>query len=209
MQYALSWVEPYMSVAKRLFDITFATAGLIAGGPVFLVVGLLVKIDSGGPVFFRQERVGQDFRPFHIIKFRTMIVDAERHGPQVTSGGDHRITRVGCFLRKFKLDELPQLFNVLRGEMSFVGPRPEVAKYVLMFEEPYRKILQVKPGITDNASIKFRDEESVLSRYDDPEQGYIKEVLPLKINLYLEYVDNHDLFLDIRIILKTLYAIVK
>lgn len=197
-----------MLSAKRIFDVFFAAAGLIVGSPIFLLVALLVKLDSRGPVFFKQERIGQYFRPFHIIKFRTMVVNAERLGLQVTSGDDRRITRAGRFLRASKLDELPQLYNVLRGEMSFVGPRPEVARYVFIFEEQYQKILQVKPGITDSAAIKFRNEEAVLSRYEDPEQGYIEEILPDKIKIYTEYVDHHSFGTDVKIILKTLAAIV-
>jgi lipopolysaccharide/colanic/teichoic acid biosynthesis glycosyltransferase len=192
---------------KRLFDITFSSLGLLLCLPLFVVIALLIKLDSRGPVFFKHERVGKGFVPFHVYKFRTMVSDAVQKGPSLTSAHDSRITSAGRLLRKTKLDELPQLWNVLKGEMSFVGPRPEVPKYVTMFNEEYNDILKVKPGITDYASIDFRNEEKVLSNYSDPEEGYIKEVLPAKIALYRKYVSKQGFFTDIRLILLTLMKI--
>jgi lipopolysaccharide/colanic/teichoic acid biosynthesis glycosyltransferase len=148
-------------VSKRVFDIVFASLGLLCLSPLLLPVALLIKLDSPGPVFFRQERMGRGFRPFRIYKFRTMVRDAPRHGGPITFGADPRITTVGRALRKTKIDELPQLINVLRGQMSFVGPRPEVRRYVELFREDYEDILRVLPGITDLASLKYRHEESM------------------------------------------------
>lgn len=163
-----------------------------------------MKLDSRGPVFFRQERVGRNFRPFRIFKFRTMVVDAPRLGGQITSGHeDPRITRVGRFLRRWKLDELPQLFNVVCGDMSLVGPRPEVPRYVEMFRDEYKEVLRVRPGITDLASIKFRDEASLLSGSADPEQTYVKEILPEKLALAREYVARASFGFDLRILFRT------
>jgi lipopolysaccharide/colanic/teichoic acid biosynthesis glycosyltransferase len=192
---------------KRLFDITFSSLGLLLCLPLFGVIALLIKLDSKGPVFFRHERVGKHFVPFHVCKFRTMVTDSVKKGPSITSENDSRITSVGRLLRKTKLDELPQLWNVLKGEMSFVGPRPEVSKYVTMFSEDYNDILKVRPGITDYASIDFRNEEKVLSNYNDPEEGYIKEVLPAKIALYRKYLSEKGFFTDAKLILLTLLKI--
>jgi len=193
---------------KRLFDASFSFLGLAVCLPLFLIVAVLIRIDSKGPVFFRQVRIGRGFKPFKIYKFRTMTVDAPAKGPLITSGGDRRITRVGRFLRRTKIDELPQLINVFKGDMSFVGPRPEVAKYVEMFRDEYGQILQVTPGITDYAAILFRDEESVLERYEDPEEGYVKEILPLKMELYRKYLRDRSFFTDIRLIVLTLWKMV-
>lgn len=189
---------------KRTFDIVFSTIGLVAFLPLFLVLSVIIKAESSGPVFFVQERVGKGFKLFDLYKFRTMVAGAPELGPKITAGGDRRVTRVGGFLRKTKLDELPQLLNVLKGDMSFVGPRPEMPEYVEAFRKDYEEILAVKPGITDYAAIEFSDEESVLGNYPDPEEGYMKEVLPAKIGLYRKYLREQSLLNDMRLILKTL-----
>lgn len=191
---------------KRSFDIISSLAGLILLIPFFIVVSILIKVDSKGPVFFAQERIGKDFRPFRILKFRTMV-HGDNNGPLITTREDKRITRIGKYLRRYKIDELPQLFNVLKGDMSLVGPRPEVKKYVDLFESDYRKILTVRPGITDPASIRYSNEEELLSQSPDHEEAYIKSILPEKINLSLEYVNNHTMMRDIMIILETIFKI--
>ena len=170
---------------KRAIDIAVSAIGLVILLPFLPVVALWIKLDSPGPVFFKQERVGKNFRPFLIYKFRTMIVDAQRKGSLITSGDDPRITRAGHFLRKMKIDELPQLINVFKGEMSFVGPRPEVREFVELFREDYQEILKVRPGLTDLASLKYRDEANVLGRSANPKEAYVKQVLPDKISLAL------------------------
>ncbi|MGA2618533.1 MAG: sugar transferase [Thermoguttaceae bacterium] len=192
---------------KRLLDVTIAGVGLILLCPLLAVVAALVKLTSRGPVFFRQERVGRGFRPFRIYKFRTMRRQAPHGGPQITFGSDPRITPVGRFLRASKLDELPQLINVLRGEMSLVGPRPEVPKYVQMFRPDYEEILQVRPGITDLASIRYRQEAAILGRAADPEQEYVRRVLPEKIRLAKEYIRRSSLRTDLAIIIKTVLVL--
>lgn len=169
----------YRRYGKRCFDLIASLIGLIVLSPLFLITALLVKLGDGGPVFYRQSRVGRDFEPFQLYKFRTMAVDADRGGTLITAKGDRRITPIGRVLRKTKLDELPQLMNVVKGDMSIVGPRPEVANYVEIFrDEHYNEILSIRPGITDYAAIEFRDEESVLRNFPSPEEGYIKVVLP-------------------------------
>ena len=169
---------------KRIFDIIASLIGLAVLFPVFLLIALTVKFTSGGPVFFRQFRVGQFSKLFLIVKFRTMVINAEATGAQVSSGDDPRITAVGRVLRKYKLDELPQLFNVLKGEMSFVGPRPEVPRYVDAYKEEYRDILTARPGITDFASLEFKDENELLNNIEDPERKYLEEIMPVKIAFY-------------------------
>ncbi len=196
-------------VLKRLLDMTVAAAGLLVLSPLLAVVALLVRLTSRGPVFFRQERMGRDFRPFRIYKFRSMVEDAPRKGNSVTFGADPRITRLGRFLRATKIDELPQLINVLLGDMSLVGPRPEVRKYVEMFRDDYEEILRVRPGITDPASIKYRNESELLGRVEDPENEYIARVLPEKIRLAKEYAQNSSLWLDLMIILKTIHVVAR
>jgi lipopolysaccharide/colanic/teichoic acid biosynthesis glycosyltransferase len=195
---------------KRLFDICAATLALVLLSPLLLILAIAVRTDSRGPVFFRQERVGRGFRPFRIFKLRTMVVDAPRRGGQITAGQDDpRITRVGRFLRRWKLDELPQFLNVVVGEMSLVGPRPEVPRYVEMFRSDYADILSVRPGITDLASIKFRDEASVLAGAANPEQIYVQKILPQKLALAHEYVARASFGLDLRILFQTLLRIVR
>jgi lipopolysaccharide/colanic/teichoic acid biosynthesis glycosyltransferase len=190
-------------VSKRAFDIIAALLGLILLSPLLLLVSLLIKLDSPGPALFRQERIGKGFRPFRIYKFRTMVHDGPRRGGPITFGADPRITRLGRVLRQTKIDELPQLINVLRGEMSFVGPRPEVRPYVELFREDYEEILQVLPGITDLASVQYRDEAEILGRFENPEAAYIGHILPNKIKLAKDYVRRSSLFFDITLILKT------
>lgn len=195
-------------MAKRLFDILCAGVGLLLLSPLLLVVAVWVKLDSRGPVMFRQERVGRFGRTFRIHKFRTMRVDAPKLGPQITIGDDARITRSGRWLRASKVDELPQLWDVLRGAMSLVGPRPEVPRYVALYPEELRAlVLSVRPGITDPASLSFRNESELLAQADDPEREYVEVVMPMKLRLAADYVRNASLGGDIRLILATLGAI--
>jgi lipopolysaccharide/colanic/teichoic acid biosynthesis glycosyltransferase len=195
---------------KRLFDLGASFFGLILLTPIFVLSALWIKADSRGPIFFRQERVGFQGSLFRIHKFRTMVLDAEKKGKQITVGADSRITTVGEFLRKYKLDELPQLIDVFVGNMSLVGPRPEVPKYIDYYSDDEKHdVLSVKPGITDNASIEFRDENELLAGSKDPEAVYINEVLPKKIALYRKYVRERSFFGDVAIIFKTIFLIIK
>ena len=200
--------EFYRNYGKRIFDLSLCSLGLVLISPVLLIIALVIKLYDSGPVFFIQIRVGKDFGKFEFVKFRTMIPIQKEGGPLVTSAVDHRITAVGRLLRRFKLDELPQLYNVLKGDMSLVGPRPEVPKYVALFEEDYKDILKIRPGITDYAAIKFRNEEEVMKGYPDPEVGYLRDVLPQKIVLYKKYVHDLALGVDIKLVFSTLLAIV-
>lgn len=193
---------------KRIFDLFASACGLVLLSPLFVLIAILIKSDSKGEVFFRQERVGMKGRLFRIHKFRTMSVEAERKGLQITVGSDCRITRVGAVIRKYKIDELPQLIDVLLGDMSLVGPRPEVPKYIACYPEHIRKkVLSVRPGITDWASIRFKDENKILGEASDPEAAYIKEVLPIKQAYYVEYVESRSFFGDVFIIFSTIAAI--
>jgi lipopolysaccharide/colanic/teichoic acid biosynthesis glycosyltransferase len=195
---------------KRLFDCLASGLGLLVLSPVLLLIAVAVKLDSPGAVFFRQERVGQYGKLFRIHKFRTMVSNAESRGPQITVGSDARVTKVGGFLRKYKLDELAQLIDVFRGKMSLVGPRPEVPRYVACYPEEVRQlVLSVKPGITDWASIQYKDENEVLARSSDPQQAYVNEVLPVKLRYYTEYVQGRTFWGDIHIIFATLMALVR
>ena len=194
-------------ILKRIFDIVVSFVGLVILSPLFLILAIAIARDSKGPVFFKQTRVGRNEVPFKIYKFRTMVEDAEARGMQLTVGDDSRITNVGTFLRKTKIDELPQLINVFKGEMSFVGPRPEVPKYVGLYTEDQRQVLMVRPGITDLASIEYRNESELLATADNPEKVYIEEVMPRKIELNKEYIRCTSLGLDIRIIIRTILAI--
>ena len=195
-------------IAKRLFDLLFAIPGLLVLSPLLAAIAILIKIDSPGPVFFRQERVGQNGALFYIFKFRTMCFDAEAKGRQITVGADPRITRSGAFLRKYKLDELPQLLNVLTGEMSLVGPRPEVPRYVSLYPDHVREqIFSVPPGITDYASIEYKDESDILGRAVDPDKAYAEEVMPVKLAYYQRYVAERSLWLDFKLIVRTLKAL--
>ena len=187
---------------KRAFDIILGLAALVLLFPFLAIAALLIKCDSEGPVFFKQERMGRNFRPFWIYKFRTMRQTSD--GPLLTVGRDPRITRVGWFLRKSKFDELPQLINVLKGEMSFVGPRPEVREYVELFRRDYEEILKVRPGVTDMASLKYQDEARLLAQFKNPEEEYVRRILPDKIRLAEEYVNRSSFLFDIGLILRTL-----
>lgn len=197
-------------MGKRLFDWLGATFGLLLLAPVLLAIALWVKLDSPGPVFYRQERVGRFGKPFRIHKFRTMRHDPHGQGLQITVGGDARITRSGQVLRASKLDELPQLIDVWVGDMSLVGPRPEVPRYVACYPAALRdKILSVRPGITDLASIEYRDESDVLARAQDPEKAYIEQVLPHKLALSARYVDTASVWGDVWLIVRTIQAILR
>jgi len=197
-------------IAKRFFDFVASGLGLVLLAPFLVIVGIAIKVDSPGPIFFRQVRVGQFGKLFRIHKFRTMLTDAERKGLQITVGADARVTRVGGFLRKYKIDELAQLIDVFLGDMSLVGPRPEVPQYVECYPDGVREVvLSVKPGITDWASIKYKDENEILGGAADPNRVYIDEVLPVKIEYYLEYVKTRSFFGDVRIIFATLGALVR
>ncbi len=178
----------------RFFDIIISFLGLFILLPLFIIIGILIKIDSKGHIFFRQERIGKNEKPFFLLKFRTMENNAEKKGLQLTIGQkDNRITKVGYYLRKHKLDELPQFLNVLKGEMSLVGPRPEVKKYVNLYSAEQKKVLNLRPGITDYASIEYKNENEILSKSKQPEQTYIQEIMPKKINLNLKYIKNRNL----------------
>ena len=194
-------------MVKRAFDVLAALAGVLCLLPLFLVVAILIKLDSSGPVVFRQERIGRRFRPFWIYKFRTMVGDADRRGGSLTCGEDPRITRIGRFLRRWKLDELPQLVNVLKGDMSIVGPRPEVRQFVERFRDDYEQILTVRPGITDLASLKFRDEATLLGAVSNPEDMYMQFILPEKVSLEKEYIRRASIWFDLTLIAKTLAAL--
>ncbi|MBE6063499.1 MAG: sugar transferase [Clostridium butyricum] len=189
---------------KRVFDILASGIGIIILSPILLIIALRIKTGSDGPVFFKQIRVGKDGKEFEILKFRTMVVNAEKLGRQITVGADNRITKVGGFLRKYKLDELPQLFNVFKGDMSLVGPRPEVPRYVKLYTEEQRKVLSVKPGITDLASIRYRDENELLGKAENPDEFYINTIMPDKLALNMEYIDKSNVFYDIYIIIETI-----
>lgn len=191
-------------ILKRIFDFTCSLIGLIILSPFFLIIAIAIKMDSKGPVFFKQKRIGKNGNPFEIYKFRTMVVDAESLGKQITVGEDPRVTRIGSFLRKYKLDEFPQLINVLIGDMSLVGPRPEVPRYVKVYNDVQRKVLLVKPGITDYASIEFRNENDILGKSNNPEEEYIKTIMPTKLDLNLKYIDEMSFLHDIKLIFQTI-----
>lgn len=192
---------------KRFFDIIFSFTGLIVLFPFFFFFSILIVIDSGFPVFYLQKRVGKGGKDFTLFKFRTMKKNADQFGLLTVGEKDTRITAMGYFLRKYKIDELPQLFNVLKGDMSLVGPRPEVRKYVEMYSEEQKKVLSVKPGITDYASIKYSHENAMLEKSENPEQFYVNEVMPSKIELNLKYILEQNFFTDIKILLRTVLKI--
>jgi lipopolysaccharide/colanic/teichoic acid biosynthesis glycosyltransferase len=196
-------------VLKRGFDLLAAGAGLLLLWPLFLAVALAIRFGDGGPVFFRQERVGRGGKPFRMWKFRSMRVNAERAGPLLTVGGDPRVTPVGRVLRRTKLDELPQLLNVLKSEMSLVGPRPEVARYVACYTDAQRAVLELVPGITDPASLAYLDEEALLAKAADPELAYRTQVMPAKIDLNLAYAARASLAGDIGVIAATVVRLVR
>ncbi len=193
-------------MVKRPFDVVFAAAALAGLAPVLLIVALIIKFSSPGPVLYRGVRVGLRGRRFRILKFRTMVANADRIGGSSTAEDDPRITRIGTFLRRYKLDELPQFLNVLAGDMSVVGPRPQVAWAVDLYTPEQRRLLEVRPGITDEASIKFRDEGEILRGAVDPDRAYLELIAPEKMRMGIEYVNNHSFLSDLKIIVKTALA---
>lgn len=197
------------NVLRRTFDVSASSVGLLLLSPVLLIAALLVKLSSPGPILFRQVRVGLKGKPFEILKFRTMRTDAERVGGQLTVGDDPRITPIGKVLRKWKLDEFPQLINVVRGEMALVGPRPEVPRYVELYSPAQRRVLDVRPGITDPASVAFRSESELMGNHPDPERFYIEEIMPEKLRLNIEYLNRRTLLTDLGVIFGTLRAVSK
>lgn len=197
-------MENLNRILKRLFDVVASFIGIILLSPFLIIIAIFIKLGSNGPVFFKQERVGLKGKYFLILKYRTMIVDAEKYGKQITVGKDNRITAVGSFLRKYKLDELPQLINVLKGDMSLVGPRPEVPRYVKLYSKEQLKVLDVRPGITDLASLRYSDENELLGTVENPEEYYVNVIMKDKLDLNLEYIDKSNVFYDIVIILKTI-----
>ena len=194
-------------MVKRTFDIFCSFFGLLVLSPLFIVIAILVATTSPGGVFYRQVRVGRNFRDFKILKFRSMRPDSDKKGLLTVGSKDSRVTKVGYFIRKYKIDELPQLINVFVGDMSFVGPRPEVPKYVEIYNEEQRKVLSVRPGITDYASIEYRNENDILAKSDNPEQTYIDEVMPAKLQLNLRYISEMSLGVDLKIIFRTIFKI--
>jgi lipopolysaccharide/colanic/teichoic acid biosynthesis glycosyltransferase len=197
-------------MSKRLLDLIVAGSGLVLLAPLFALIAVAIRLDTEGPVVFRQERVGRGGSTFRIHKFRTMVVDAERLGPQVTAGVDPRVTRVGAFLRRYRLDELPQLIDVLSGDMSLVGPRPEVPQYVLAYPPQLKaKILSVRPGITDPVAVEFLDESARLGAARNPEREYIEHILPVKLTKYADYIDRRTCWSDLAIVFATLARLVK
>ena len=194
---------------KRIFDLFFSFLGILFLLPIYIIIAILIKIDSNGDILYKQERIGKNGIPFYVLKYRTMIPNAFSKGALTVGSRDPRVTNIGFYLRKYKLDELPQLFNVFLGEMSFVGPRPEVKKYTDLYNAEQKKVLSVAPGITDYASIKFRNENDLLSVSDDPEKLYIDQIMPEKLNLNLKYINDNNVFKDIKIIFNTFYTIIK
>ena len=193
---------------KRIFDVTASGLGLLLLSPLFLIVAIWIRLDSPGPVFYRQTRVGRYNKDFRLLKFRSMRVGSDKKGLITVGGRDPRVTRSGYWIRKYKLDELPQLINVFKGDMSLVGPRPEVRKYVDLYTPEQLHVLDVRPGITDMASIRYRNENELLEQAADPEQFYRDTVMQDKLRINLEYVSDHSFFKDIRIILITFKAVV-
>lgn len=189
---------------KRLFDIVCSFFGLVILSPLFIFLSLWVELSSRGGVFYKQQRVGLNGRDFTLYKFRSMATGSDKKGLLTVGGKDSRITKAGYFIRKYKLDELPQLFNVFKGDMSFVGPRPEVRKYVDMYSEEQRRVLSVRPGITDIASMKYRNENDLLAKAENPEQYYIDVIMPDKLALNLNYIDTRNFFRDIKLIFRTI-----
>ncbi|WP_462372965.1 sugar transferase [Alistipes shahii] len=193
---------------KRIFDIAASGCGLLVLLPLFVVLAVWIKLDSKGPIFYRQTRVGRYNRDFRLFKFRSMYVGADKQGLITVGGHDPRISRSGYFIRKYKLDELPQLINVFIGDMSLVGPRPEVRKYVDMYTSEQMHVLDVRPGITDMASIRYRNENEMLESADDPDKYYVDFIMQDKLRINLEYVAKHSFWFDLKLIFKTFYTIV-
>lgn len=194
---------------KRIFDILLSLFGLVVLLPFFLIIACWIAIDSNGGVFYKQQRIGRYGRPFYLLKFRTMRPDADKAGLLTVGKRDSRVTNIGYYLRKYKLDEFPQLVNVLKGDMSLVGPRPEVKRYVDQYTDEQRRVLNVRPGITDYASIKYIKESELLGQSADPEKTYVEEIMPEKVRINLQYVDSHGIVTDVKIILLTLLKIVR
>ena len=194
---------------KRFFDLSVSIPALIIFFPIILLAGILIKLTSKGPIFYKSKRIGKNYKPFYLLKLRTMYIDQPANAPKVTSSNDLRITPIGRFLRNTKADELPQFLNVIIGHISLVGPRPEVKKYIDKYPELYNKILTIRPGITDSATLQFIDEEKILSHSNDPEQTYINNIQPRKIKYYLDYVDNQSTISDCKILFKTVLKIIK
>jgi len=193
-------------MVKRTFDIFASSIGLIILSPLFLLISISIKLESKGRIFYLQKRVGLNGREFYLIKFRSMYENSDKKG-LLTIGNDNRITKVGRFIRRYKLDELPQLINVLKGDMSLVGPRPEVPQYVKLYNEEQKKVLLVRPGITDYASLKYYNESKLLANTKSLEQTYIEEIMPQKLSLNLKYINNQNFFVDLKIILLTIKKI--
>ena len=193
---------------KRVFDILSAVIVLVLLAPLLVVIALIIIIDSKGGVFYKQARIGKDQIPFQLLKFRSMKVDADKDG-QITIGADGRITKIGRFIRKYKIDELPQLINIIKGDMSVVGPRPEVNKYVQMYNEEQLKVLSVRPGLTDYASLEYINEQEVLGLAADPDKTYIEIVMPAKLALNKKYISERSLSTDLKIIFKTIFKLFK
>ncbi len=194
---------------KRIFDIISSFVGLIILSPIFLIVSLLIILDSKGGVFYKQVRVGRNNIDFNLLKFRSMSVGSDKKGLLTVGNTDTRITKIGYYLRKYKLDELPQLINVFFGEMSVVGPRPEVRKYVKLYINEQVDVLSVKPGITDYASLKYSNENEILAKFENPEKAYIEKIMPNKLELNLKYIEKNNVFIDIKIIFSTLLKIIQ
>jgi lipopolysaccharide/colanic/teichoic acid biosynthesis glycosyltransferase len=197
----------YRRHGKRLIDVSVSSVALVALSPFLIIVGILVKCTSPGPAFYWQDRVGRDGKIFRIAKFRSMVAGADKRGPDITSAGDARVTGFGRILRKFKIDEFPQLWNVLKGEMSLVGPRPELPRYVANYTPNQRRVLSVRPGITDVASLQYRHEEAILAKSGNPEEFYRSVVLPHKLDLNLEYIQGISLSFDMNLIFQTVKAL--
>lgn len=195
-------------MVKRIFDIVLSFLGLIILSPILIILAIAIIIDSKGGVFYMQTRVGKNSTDFKLYKFRSMSVDADKKGLLTVGNNDARITKVGAFIRKYKLDEFAQLLNVLKGDMSLIGPRPEVRKYVDLYNLEQRKVLQVKPGITDYASIEYHNENEILAKSENPEKTYIEEIMPHKLLLNKKYIDKHNFIVDIKIIIKTFAKII-
>jgi len=196
------------SYLKRIIDILISLTALIVLLPLYIIIALFVLLSSGYPVFYYQERIGRSWKPFSIIKFRTMVKGADKIGPGITSSTDERVTSAGRILRKYKLDELPQFFNVLKGDMSLIGPRPELLKYINFYREDYCSILNIKPGITDYAAIIYRDEETLLGK-SNKEESYITRILPSKIELYKKYMAEMGFYTDVKILLNTVRVMIQ
>jgi lipopolysaccharide/colanic/teichoic acid biosynthesis glycosyltransferase len=192
---------------KRIFDIVCSLIGIVILSPFFILISILIIIDSRGGIFYQQIRVGENNHDFSLLKFRTMQTDADKRGLLTVGSRDSRVTRIGYYLRKYKLDELPQLFNVFFGSMSLVGPRPEVRKYVSLYNDEQKKVLNVKPGITDYASIEYSNENEILAKAENPEQTYIIEIMPHKLSLNLKYINEKSFRTDLTIIFKTIAKI--